>query len=186
MENCSFSHHYQGGVDLNCLITVRVTPRLKRSALISLGMFFLIHPKGWIDAERMLVHCLESRYIGLYILYTGCFFSLGLPLKCPSTEKCKKTPCISFHLKISLSPQDSIGLRYIFRLSGFYNPILIHPSIEGGPPLGSLLCTHIHCINLKPTCKTTFENMWADFSIFGRYVFQYVQGFLFVYFPPKN
>ena len=162
MENCSFSHHYQGGVDLNCLITVRVTPRLKRSALISLGMFFLIHPKGWIDAERMLVHCLESRYIGLYILY------------------------ISFHLKISLSPQDSIGLRYIFRLSGFYNPILIHPSIEGGPPLGSLLCTHIHCINLKPTCKTTFENMWADFSIFGRYVFQYVQGFLFVYFPPKN
>ena len=134
----------------------------------------------------MLVHCLESRYIGLYILYTGCFFSLGLPLKCPSTEKCKKTPCISFHLKISLSPQDSIGLRYIFRLSGFYNPILIHPSIEGGPPLGSLLCTHIHCINLKTTCKKTFENMWPDFSIFGRYVFRYVQGFLFVYFPPKN
>ena len=27
----------------------------------------LIHPKGWINDERMAVHWVESGYIGLYI-----------------------------------------------------------------------------------------------------------------------
>ena len=30
-------------------------------------MYFLIHPLGWINDERMAVDCLESGCIGLYI-----------------------------------------------------------------------------------------------------------------------
>ena len=30
-------------------------------------MYILIHPKGWINHERMAVHYLESGYFGLYI-----------------------------------------------------------------------------------------------------------------------
>ena len=34
---------------------------------LSIQMYFLIHPKGWINDERMAVHCLESGCIGAYI-----------------------------------------------------------------------------------------------------------------------
>ena len=45
----AFSHHWQGSIDFN---TVRTT--------CPTGMYFLIHPQGWINDERMAVHCLES------------------------------------------------------------------------------------------------------------------------------
>ena len=51
-----FSHHWQGSIDFNTVCTTRLT-----------GMYFLIHPWGWINDERMAVHCLESGCIRLYI-----------------------------------------------------------------------------------------------------------------------
>ena len=30
-------------------------------------MYFLIHPQGWINDERMAIHCLDPGCIGLYI-----------------------------------------------------------------------------------------------------------------------
>ena len=51
-----FSHHYQGSIDFN---TVNTT--------CSTGIYFLIHPPGWINDERMAVHCLKSGCIRLYI-----------------------------------------------------------------------------------------------------------------------
>ena len=52
----TFSHHWQESIDFNTVRTTRST-----------GMYFLIHPKGWINDERMAVHCLESGCIRLYI-----------------------------------------------------------------------------------------------------------------------
>ena len=47
---------WQGSIDFNTVRTTRPT-----------GMYFLIHPQGWINDERMAVHCLESGCIRLYI-----------------------------------------------------------------------------------------------------------------------
>ena len=52
----AFSHHWQGSIDFNTVNTTHPT-----------GMYFLIYPLGWINDERMAVHCLESGCIGLYI-----------------------------------------------------------------------------------------------------------------------
>ena len=56
MKNGTFSHHYQGSIDFNTANTT-----------CPAGMYFLIHPLVWINDERMVVHCLESGCIGLYI-----------------------------------------------------------------------------------------------------------------------
>ena len=51
----SIHHHYQGSIDFNTVITK--CPR---------GRYFLKHPKGCVNDERMAVHCLELGCIGLY------------------------------------------------------------------------------------------------------------------------
>ena len=51
-----FSPHSQGSIDFNTANTD-----------CPVGMYFLIHPQGWINDERMVVHCIKLECIGLYI-----------------------------------------------------------------------------------------------------------------------
>ena len=103
----SFSHHWQGSIDFNTVNTTRPT-----------GMYFLIHPYGWINDERMAVHCLKSGSIGLYI---------------PSD------------LKISLGPRDVPRASPSGHLSGLGNFLLVVGDVQ--PNISLLSAVYVYNIH---------------------------------------